>query len=130
MIVKPIRVTPQEVIIPLTYFPNAAALELIIVEDTAVVRAKTDGPQLHQNKRQAEMLEQTAVFEEQYSELVKEYSGQYVAFHQGKLVDHDSNHRELSRRVRATFPDEIVLIRQVTERPEGLLRLGSPRLNH
>jgi hypothetical protein len=129
MIVKPIQVTPQEVIIPLTYFPNAAELELIIVEDTAVVRAKTDGPQLHQHKRQAEMLAQAAAFEGQQKEL-QQYLGEYVAFHQGELVDRDPDRRALSRRIRTNYPGQIVLIRQVTAQPVPPLRLGSPRLNH
>lgn len=128
MATKLIQVTPQEVIIPLTYFPRASELELVITEDVAVVRAKTATPELHRNKRQTEMLQQTAVFESQYTQLSRDYMGEYVAFHHGELIDHDSDHTQLVRRIQSQYPGQIVLIRQVTEQPAAPLRLGSPRL--
>ncbi len=128
MATKTIQVTPEEVIIPLTYFPHASELELVVTEDTAVVRAKTITPGLHRDKRQAEMLEQTAVFKAQYMQLLQVYPGEYVAFHQGKLVDHDPDHTQLVRRIQKQYAGQIVLIRQVREQSEGPLRLGSPRL--
>lgn len=128
MTVKPIKVTPQEVIIPLSYFPKASELELVITEDAAVVRAKTDAPRLHENTRRTEMLQQTAVFEAQHAQLSQDYLGAYVAIHKGKLVDHDPDHTQLVRRIQSQYPGQIVLIRQVTEEPAPHLRLGSPRL--
>jgi hypothetical protein len=122
-----IQITPEEVVIPLSYFPNARELELVVTEDAAVVRAKAVSPRLHQNKRQVEMLEQTAAFETQYPQLLQNYSQEYVAIYQGKLVDHDSDHIQLVRRIQQHFPGQIVLIRQVTEQPATSLNLGSPR---
>lgn len=128
MATKTTQVTPEEVIIPLTYFPHASELELVVTEDAAVVRAKMTIPHLHQNKRQGEMLAQTAVFEAHHAQLLQKYPEEYVAFYQGKLVDHDLDHTQLVRRIQKQYPGQIVLIRQVKEQPATLLRLGSPRL--
>ncbi|MCP4360027.1 MAG: hypothetical protein GY796_18640 [Chloroflexi bacterium] len=124
----PIQVRQDEVIIPLTYFPHAEELELVVEDDVAIVRAKTGTTRFHKNERRAEMLEQTAVFESQRRELWQQYPEEYAAFHQGKLVDHDADHRRLRLRIDAQYPDQIVLIRQITAEPPAPLRLGSPRL--
>lgn len=128
MNITPIQVRQHEVIIPLTYFPHAGELELVIEGDVAVVRVKTGAARFHKNERRAEMLEQIAVFEAQRHELWQRYPEEYAAFHQGKLVDHDADHRRLVLRIDAQYPDQVVLIRQITEQPPAPLRLGSPHL--
>lgn len=132
MNVIPIQVVQQEVRIPLAYFPKTSELELVVRGDMAVVRPKSLAtlPALHQNERRAEMLAQTAVFEARLAELRQTHLGEYVAFHEGELVDHDADHHQLSQRIKVRFPNAIVLIRQVTAEPERPLRLGSPRLTH
>jgi hypothetical protein len=130
MNVMPIQVVQQEVRIPLAYFPKTSELELVVRGDVAIVRPKSAAalPALHQNERRAEMLAQTAVFEARLAELRQTHLGEYVAFHEGELVDHDADHRQLGQRIKARYPNAIVLIRQVTAEPERPLRLGSPRL--
>lgn len=128
MNIIPIQVTQQEVIIPLSYFPRASELELVITDDVAVVRVKKVVPGLHRHARREEMLRETAVFEAQLDQLKQHYLGQYVAFHGGKLIDHDTDHKELVQRMSAQYPHAIVLIRQVTDEPPAPLSLGSPRL--
>jgi hypothetical protein len=128
MTVKRIQVTAQEVIIPLTYFPQASELELVVNDDVAVVRPKTVVSGLHQNERREEMLQETAAFEAQRAKLIQDYLGEYVAFHNGELVDHDPDHTRIIRRIQKQYPGQIVLIRQVTEEAASPLRLGSPRL--
>ena len=95
--------------------------------DVAVVRPKSTValPALHQNAGRAEMLAQTVVFEARLPELRQTHLGEYVAFHEGNLVDHDADHRQLGQRSKARYPNAIVLIRQVTAEPERPLRLGS-----
>jgi hypothetical protein len=127
MDVIPIQVIQQEVIIPLAYFPESSELELEIKGDVVVVRPSTAAPRLHQHEQQNEMLAQTAVFEARFEELQQTHLHEYVAFHQGELVDHDPDHRQLVQRVKAHYPQKTVLIRQVTAQPPAPLRLGSPR---
>jgi antitoxin component of MazEF toxin-antitoxin module len=127
MDVIPIQVVQQEVIIPLTYFPESSELELEIKGDVVVIRPSKAAPRLHQHEQQNEMLAQTAVFEARLEELQQTHLGEYVAFYQGELIDHDSDHRQLVQRIKARYPQEIVLIRQVTAQPPVPLRLGSPR---
>ncbi len=123
-----IRVHENEVIIPLSYFSHVNELELLIENETAVVRPKNDPTKFHKNKRRAQMMEQTAVFDSQHRQLWRCYPEEYVAFWQGKLVDHDSDHRQIALRMNDRFPNQVVLIRQVTKHPPKPLRLGSPRL--
>ena len=124
----PIQVSPQEIVIPLAYFPHASELELVVKDDVVVVRVKTDIPRLHHNERRAEMLKQTAVFEAKEKEWFQHYPNQYVAVYEGKLVDHDTDHLHLVRRINAQYPGQVVLIRQLTTQPPAPLHLGSPRV--
>ena len=126
----PIQVIEQEVIIPLTYFPKSSKLELIVKDDVAVVRVKAELPEPHENEHRAEMLVQKAVFEAQLETLKQKYLGEYVAYHQGELVDHDPSHKQLVQRINRHYPDGVVLIQQVTASTPAPLRLGSPRLIH
>ena len=63
-----------------------------------------------------------------HPKLKQEYLGEYVAFHQRKLVDHDPDLVELVQRRELNYPDEVVLIRQVLDEPEKELVVRSPRL--
>jgi len=60
--------------------------------------------------------------------LWKMYPHQYVALHQGKLVDHDTDGFALSLRIYQHYPNQFVLIRQVEEQVETILHIRSPRL--
>lgn len=81
----------------------------------------------YEDKHQAHMLAEVVAFEEQHQQLVKRYLGEYVALHQGRIVDHDKSQRALLTRIEAQFPDEIVLIRQVQAQLPPPLRIRSPR---
>ncbi len=59
--------------------------------------------------------------------LVKDYYGQYVAVHAGKLVDHDADFPVLHRRVRQQFGRQPVLLRRVTQENETVWTFRSPR---
>lgn len=84
-------------------------------------------PRLHRHKQQQEMLAETAVFEAHLNKLQQTHLNQYVAFHQGELVDHDADHHQLVQRINKRYPDETVLIRQITTENQHPIRLGSPR---
>ena len=78
-----------------------------------------------QQKIQAE----SAAFEKLHSELVTKYLGDYVAIHDGVVVDHDSDVRTLHLRIRKQFGRIPVLLRQVTKEVEQQdLVFRSPKL--
>ncbi|MEM7110951.1 MAG: DUF5678 domain-containing protein [Chloroflexota bacterium] len=128
MDVIPIQVTQQGVLIPLAYFEESENLELVIRDGFAVVRRKSKSPTFPAHKRQAEMMQEVQAFEAQHTMLADNYLGQYVAFYQGTLIDHDANHIQLVKRIDAKYPNEIVLIRQVQEKLPQPLRGPTPRL--
>jgi hypothetical protein len=79
------------------------------------------------HKERETMLRETRAYKAMHAELAKQYLGQYVAIHQGKLVDHDADPLALLQRVRQNFPNQVVLRRKVTPTPEITLYMRSPR---
>ena len=77
--------------------------------------------------RRPAMLREKAAFLEMHSQLLGQYEGQYVAIYQGQVIDHDHDVEALVRRVEDNLHDEVVLIKQVTEEPDRVLHLRSPR---
>lgn len=59
--------------------------------------------------------DETHAYESLHPQLVQQYSGEYVAVHNGVVVDHDIDVRELHLRIRAKFGQMPILLRQVTE---------------
>ena len=62
-----------------------------------------------------------------HAQLWSEYKHQYVAIHNGELIDHDTEFSVLHSRVRAEYPDTFVLIRRVESEPEPIYHFRSPR---
>lgn len=85
-------------------------------------------PKLHTHDKRAVMEQERQAFEAMYAELLKQYEGQYVAIHQGQVVDHDRDQLALLRRRKQNYPEEIVLIAQVTPNSQRVLHFRSPRL--
>ena len=69
--------------------------------------------QLETQKLDAE----TAAFERMHSDIKKRYKGQFVALHQGQVIDSDMDFEPLCLRVQASLGDVPVLIRQVRDDP-------------
>lgn len=63
-----------------------------------------------------------------HAELAEKYLGQYVAIHNGKVVDHDKDFHSLHSRIRQRFGRQPVLLRRVEAEPERVLAFRSPRL--
>jgi hypothetical protein len=72
--------------------------------------------------------QEQAVFEEMRSELVKKYRGQYVAVHNGKVVEHAADLSTLTRKVYARFGHTPMLRIQVTPEPLPNIRTHGLRL--
>jgi hypothetical protein len=62
--------------------------------------------------------EEQKAFELQHPELVKEFLGKYVAFHQGQLIDVDDDQYTLYVRVHQHYPETAIGIFPVTETGE------------
>ncbi|MDM8529381.1 DUF5678 domain-containing protein [Anaerolineales bacterium HSG24] len=74
------------------------------------------------------MRKEIQAFERQKPELLKKYFGEYVAIHEGKVIDHDSDVRTLNQRVFKRLGRTTVLHKLVTDEPERELMIRSPRL--
>ncbi|MDE3090556.1 MAG: hypothetical protein KGJ80_14340 [Chloroflexota bacterium] len=56
------------------------------------------------------------------------YLGEYIAMHNGRVVDHDRDGSALYWRVRSRFARTPVLVRQVTDEPGRVIRTHGLRL--
>ena len=74
------------------------------------------------------VVQEQAVFEEMRTELVKKYRGQYVAVHNGKVVEHAADLGTLTRQVYARYGHTPMLRIQVTEEPQPDIRTHGLRL--
>lgn len=76
----------------------------------------------------AKMDIEDAAYHAMHAELMENYAGQYVAIHNGRVVDADLDEMALYFRIDERFPDEAVLLKKVRELPEPDLWIRSPRL--
>lgn len=85
-------------------------------------------PAVHVHPQREKMLAERAAFERQLGELLTRYEGQYVAIHNGEVIDHAQDKLALALRVKAEYPEEGVLIKLVTAEPDRDIQIRSPRL--
>ncbi|MBU0511024.1 MAG: hypothetical protein KKD28_13400 [Chloroflexi bacterium] len=71
---------------------------------------------------------ESQAFKEMYMDLTTNYMGQYVAVHNGKVIDHDEDGRTLYLRIREQYGNIAILIRQVTDKTERKLVFRSLRV--
>ena len=117
---------------------SSIALQSNLVERVhQVVKDKGDTVEEFVNQAVRERLEQledqklkaeAQAFERLHPQLVQQYFGQFVAVHEGQVVDVDADFGTLFLRVQKQLGDVIVLIRQVRAEPVLKLRAPSPRL--
>jgi hypothetical protein len=65
--------------------------------------------------RLAYLERQQALFDAAKLELLQRYRGQYVAFEDGQVLDHDSDDRAMADRVYQTYGYRDILMQWVTE---------------
>jgi hypothetical protein len=63
-----------------------------------------------------------------HQRLLESYADQYVAMREGQVIDHDYDRVALSRRVRARYGNQPVLIAPVLQQAVQTIRIRSPRL--
>jgi hypothetical protein len=68
---------------------------------------------------------QEALFDAAKPQLLTTYPGQFVAFEDGLVLDHDSNEQALAQRVFTQRPTQDLLIRQVLEQEPILMVRGA-----
>ncbi len=102
---------------------QVAAARDVKPEDLLAEAVRSYLRQLERDKIKAE----AEAFRQLHPQLVTQYLGQYVAIHQGQLVDHGPEFEALHRRIRRQFGRQAVLIRRVTPEPERVLVMHSPR---
>src|SRR5438105_3232562 len=67
-----------------------------------------------------------AAFRSSFGELMRNHLSEYVAFHAGKMVFHDTSLERVSKRIDADYPGEFVLIRQVVPEFDQASQFASP----
>jgi predicted transcriptional regulator len=76
--------------------------------------------------RREKIHSETAAFQQQQAMLLERYPEQYVAIHNGELIDHDADLRTLHLRIHARLGRMPVLLKQVTHEPERELVFRNP----
>ena len=73
--------------------------------------------ELDQRKISAE----SKIYRQRHADLKAQYLGQYIAMHEGQVVDHDADFPTLRQRIRQQFEDTPVMITLVEENTEQIL---------
>jgi len=63
--------------------------------------------------------EEYAIYRRRHAELKSRYLGQYIAMHDGQIVDHDADFQILHQRIRQRFDRTPILITVVEDDPES-----------
>ena len=105
----------------------------VLLESIVLPESDLDTSSTQADEDTASIDEQTAWREENafrslHPTLMKHYPGQYVAIHNGQLVDHDMDQVALYRRCRQIYADRFVLIAQVQRSAEETYTFRSPRM--
>ena len=69
-------------------------------------------------------------FRAQHTRLLDQYAGQFIAMHEGQVIDSDADELALYLRIRQRFPMVGVLIKQVTPALEEVWVMRSPHLEY
>ena len=73
---------------------------------------------------------ETDAFRAMHIELLRKHRGQFVAIHQGQVVDHDDDQLALFMRVDERYPDTPVLVKRVLPEFEESYTFRSPRIEN
>lgn len=106
---------------------NATEILLKLVEDYLADHMPTQPLSSHDG-RFAKIEAEQKRYEAIHATLLNLYSGQYIAMHDGEVVDHDFDRVGLSRRVRSRYGSIPLLIVQVRDEPRLTIYVRSPNL--
>lgn len=88
---------------------QVAASRAVVPEELLESAVRAYLRQLEREKIKAE----ADAFRSMHAELVEKYPRQYVAIHNGQVVDHDQDFQSLHTRIRQRFGRQPVLLRRV-----------------
>jgi hypothetical protein len=97
------------------------------IETVLVETLRSAFPEWPVHPERAQMQREEAVFEAMREELLATHRGRFVAVRDGEVVDQDESELDLFQRVQARFPEQLVLVREVTANPLPPLHFRSPR---
>ncbi len=86
-------------------------------------------PPFYLDPDQDKMQGEVDAFEEMHAALWEKYPNQYVAVYQGQVIDHDEDERALIKRIRAIYPDEIIMVDKVLAQLQREIIFRSPRFS-
>lgn len=101
---------------------NKAVVDVL---DEAVTLAESELGEL--TVEEAAMEQEGFAYLQLHPQLISEHEDAFVAIFHGQLTDVDKDEVALLRRVKAKYPHETVLIKQVKPLPEKVLHFRSPR---
>ena len=94
-----------------------------------VVLPPDDRPRVFPNRpTHPKLAAEHDAFERMLPDLMKQYAGKYVAIHDGGVVAVGNSSVDVLTAARVRFPGVLVLDRLVTDQPQPIPRIGSPRL--
>ena len=102
---------------------QVAAQRSVEAQELIETAVRTYLRQVEREKIKAE----ARTFRSMHTELAEKYLGQYVAIHNGKVIDHDEDFQALHSRIRQRFGRQPVLLRRVEAGPERVLTFRSPQ---
>lgn len=79
-------------------------------------------------KHEAIIAKEQATYERQHPELCVRYAGEYIAMHNGDVVDHDVDRIALRKRIRKSFGNQSVFVTPVLEEPVQVIHVRGLRL--
>ncbi len=82
--------------------------------------------QLWEAKRK-KINEEAERFRAQHAQLLEKHAGEYVAMHDGVVIDHDTDLVTLHNRIRKQYGDEPILMSPVTSNPVQSFKVVSAR---
>ena len=88
---------------------------------------------IHQFLRQIaerKIAQEEDFFQTQHAQLLQTYSGQFVAMHDGQVIDSDQDELTLYLRIRQQYPLIGILIKKVTLEPDEIWTFRSPRMEY
>jgi hypothetical protein len=103
---------------------QTAKQEDMDVEELINVAVSKYVAQIRQRRIQAE----SQAFDAMKADLLAKYPGEYVAVHNGAVIDHDPDLRTLHLRVYEEYGRNPILLKHVVAGPERELVIRSPRL--